>query len=304
MIFGIDPHEDKLAESLDAALLTCEQTARLNQASPSLHTYALIDGAFDRDWGQRLLLQQLRTQPSYEQYLRSIYTDSRLEVLEECAPFLLRVSPELRLTKLERLLAKTNGKPMLSFIQSPLDLITLQRHLLGFSQVETPDTLVFPLRFADTICFPVIVEALSEPQRNALMAGIAAWHIVNRSGGISTFVGTCFDVENDVAPVGEQTNYIHFTDAQFAQVVAGAEADTLYKEMAASDDAIPHQPKASVLIGQLQAALYEMDKRHISGEKIRKELAFASLTLPDAQAMHSLLDVAQSKGLQAALASL
>lgn len=279
MIFGVDPHEDGLAELLNAALLTAEQTAQQQNAKPLLHTYALIDGAFDRDWGRRLLWQQ--SQADNRQSVCSIYTASRLEALEECAPFLELIDCETRLLKLKRLLARTGGKPMLSFIQSPLDLFTLQRHLRRFSQVETTDTLRFPLRFADTICFPIIVNAYSESQRHDFMCGVAAWHIVNRHGGITTFHGTYFNAQNYVEPIGLQADCILFTDEQFSWVVAGAEADMLYKEMVSSNNSAYQSIKASILIDQLQAVFGEMDKRQITDEKERKELAYASLKLPD-----------------------
>ena len=271
-------------------------------SSALIHTYALIDGVFDREWGWRLLWQQ--TQATNWHHVRSIYTGSRLATLEECAPFLEQIDDNARLLKLNYLLASTGGKPMLSFIQSPLDLLALQEHLRRFSQVETTDTLRFPLRFADTICFPVIFEALSEAQRSELMCGVAAWHIVNRSGGITTFNGSCHDLGEYVSSVDEQADSIAFTDAQFARVLAGAEADILYKELVASNTFSHRSTKASVLIEQLQAVFSEMDKRQITDEKQRRELACASLNLPDACAVRSFLEKAQSQDLDAALVSL
>src|SRR5450830_966768 len=172
MFFGVDPHQENLPELLDAALQAIEQ-AHQQQAESPLHTYALIDGAFDDAWGSALLWQQ--SQAVKVHYVRSLYTQSRLEALEECAPFLVIVDHDNRARMLTNLLARTGGKPMLTFIQSPLDLFALQKHLVRFSQIETPDTLVLPLRFADSVGLPDILEVFDEDQRTALLSGVTVW---------------------------------------------------------------------------------------------------------------------------------
>lgn len=54
-MFNVDPHQDNLADSLDAALSATEKKNQ-QRAGKSPHTYALIDGVFDQKWGGGIVM--------------------------------------------------------------------------------------------------------------------------------------------------------------------------------------------------------------------------------------------------------
>jgi len=299
-MFNVDPHQDNLADSLDAALSATEKENQ-RRTGKSPHIYALIDGVFDQKWGAALLWQQ--SQAVNVRCVRSLYTGSRLEALEECAPFLVIIEPEERWSALQGLLARTDHKPMLTFVQSPLDLFALQRHLVRFSQIETPDTLVFPLRFADGICLPEIIDVFTVEQRAAILSGVTGWHYVDRRGGVVTIAGTCNDADLYMTPAYGEIDRIPFSDSQYVQLFDSSEADGILNALSAKHMPIFKQVKVSILFQRVQTALQEMDRRNIKEEKSRKELAYVCLHLPDSHAVNILLDIAQNQGLEAALES-
>ncbi|AKZ64368.1 hypothetical protein F506_18405 [Herbaspirillum hiltneri N3] len=299
MFFGVDPHQDNLPELLDAALNAIEQ-ARREQAESPLHTYALIDCAFDDAWGSALLWQQSQAVKTH--YVRSLYTASRLEALEECAPFLVIVDHDNRTRMLTNLLARTGGKPMLTFIQSPLDLFALQKHLVRFSQIETPDTLVLPLRFADSVGLPDILEVFDEDQRAALLSGITAWHTIDRRGGMATITGTCHDAGLYATPDYGDIDCIPFSEAQFVALVDSAEADEILAEVVDSTTEMCHDEKISTLFEKIKAALGEMDQRHIKDAEDRRVLTRRSLNARNSNEITAMLDVYQTQGITASMA--
>ena len=193
---------------------------------------------------------------------------------------------------------------MITFIQSPLDLFALQKHLVRFSQIETPDTLVLPLRFADSICLPDILDIFTLEQRAAILSGIAAWQIIDRQGGVLTIAGACCDAALYITPRYGEADRIPFTDAQYVQLFDSSEADGMLYAFSEKQMPIFKQVKVSVLFERVQTALREMDSRQIKNEAERKTLAQYSLTLPDLQKIKAMLDMAQSQGVEAALAAL
>jgi hypothetical protein len=299
MFFSVDPHQDNLTELLDAALYVIEQ-AHQQQAELPLHTYALIDGAFDDAWGSALLWQQ--SQAVKVHYVRSLYTQSRLEALEECAPFLVIVDYDNRARMLANLLARTGGKPMLTFIQSPLDLFALQKHLVRFSQIETPDTLVLPLRFADSVGLPDILEVFNADQRAAILSGVTAWHTIDRRGGVATISGTCYDAALYKTPGYGDVDCIPFTEAQYVALVDSAEADEILAEVVDSTTTLYHDEKISTLFEKIKTALGAMDQRHIKDAEDRRVLARRSLSARNGNEIAAMLDVYQTQGITATMA--
>ncbi|AKZ63360.1 hypothetical protein F506_12380 [Herbaspirillum hiltneri N3] len=299
MFFGVDPHQDNLPALLDAALHATEQAHR-QQVDTPLHTYARIDGAFDDAWGSALLWQQ--SQAVKVHYVRSIYTESRLEALEECAPFLVIVEHDNRMRLFENLLARTGGKPMITFIQSPLDLFALQKHLVRFSQIETPDTLVLPLRFADSVGLPDILEVFDADQRAAILSGVTAWHTIDRQGGVTTITGACRDAALYATPDYGDVDCIPFTEVQFVALVDSAESDEILAEVVDRATKLYQHEKISTLFAKIKTALAQMDQRHIKDAQDRRALARRSLTVRNINEMTIMLDVYKTQGIAAAMA--
>lgn len=285
--FGNDPHQDNLSTRFLETFETKRQCRQQHlkqppdQAHTPLHLYALIDGAFDNEWGKFLWRRQTKT--ANADVLRSLYAGTRLEGMQECSPFLVRIDSETQLVQCQEMLHNSASKPMLTFIQTPLELAALQNHLGRFCQIQTPDSLVFPLRLADSIGLPDILDAFDEQQRGALLSGFTAWHTINRQGGVFTIDGACHDADSYTLPAVGEDDCIPFTDAQFVQLVDSAEGDEMLVMLFEERRALFSTAQPSVVFERVKSILKALDTRGINDMQTRRNAVKRYIALSDDQ---------------------
>ncbi|NKI68179.1 DUF4123 domain-containing protein [Collimonas pratensis] len=239
---------------------------------PDMHCYALVDGAFAPDAVAALLGKAVNRQAA------SIYTDTPLQGFEELAPVLI-LMPRGEADRLEALsewLELSNGKPMLSFVASTLDLAQIKQHFASFLQIRDESNMRYTLRFADTRMTSAILECLPSQEKQAWLGGMAAWWLIGRSGNVQQLGGTN-------APVAAQPNAWHdmaVSDAQVIQLHDRSEADsvlsTLYETMPKAFAG--HRP--STLYQQTSRALLHLDQQQIHDHQLRLRQVAALLNTP------------------------
>lgn len=171
-----------------------------------------------------------------------------------------------RLQALADWLALCNGKPMLSFLASTLDLAQIKQHFSAFLQIRDDSNMRYTLRFADTRMTSVILECLLPEQKQAWLAGMSAWWVIGRNGSLQLLGGT------QVPPVAAEPNDWHdlaISDAQLIQLHDNTEADImlsyLYETM--PESFAGHQPSA--LYQQTNQLLQQLDQQQISDDHMR-----------------------------------
>lgn len=283
MHYGVDPHHPDLSSAIETTLIDYFNKHH------DLFVYALVDGTFDDTLGTELWAHSQQSDSG----IVSLYEKAPLSQLEECAPFLMPLTREL----LPRLLMHGNGKPMLSILQSPLSIGSLQRHFAGFLQIRTAsDGLCFPLRFADTVCSQDTLAMFNDAQRTAFCSGFMAWHLINRQGTLTTVAGTCLDAASYTPPALGEANALDITDKQYAWLIDSGEEDYILSDLAERAPELIAQRKSSVLYSMISELLTAMDERRIRNGPERQELAAQALMLPDRQQALALLDAARPRG--------
>lgn len=134
--------------------------------------YALVDTAFD--YGARSL--NLAN-------VLGIYHQNRLQNLASVSPALFEFSGTNTHNvqqQLGHLLQHCRGRPMLSFIRSPLPASDLREHWQNLLEIETEEGEPYLLRFADTRVLPTL--ARQKEIWSRLAADVTAWWIVGRDG--------------------------------------------------------------------------------------------------------------------------
>ncbi|MQR00239.1 DUF4123 domain-containing protein [Glaciimonas soli] len=292
MYHGVDPHHPELQSQIVTAISNTIAEHEAQQGK--LHAYALVDGVYDKALG----LQLWENSQQSDTGVVSLYGDSSISGYEEVSPFLIRLGKN----NLPQLLAYGQGKPMLSFLQTPLSLTALQRHFAPFLQVHTPsDRLRFVIRFADTLNTLNILETLSETQLEAFRFGFTAWHVINRKGTLTTIAGTYVDAASYAATEIGEANAIDITNRQYGRLVADTEADTILCSLAEEAQQLIKGRKASVLYNMISNLLGEMTLRGINSEPERYALMMKAITFSDRTYALELLDQAQKIGVEAAL---
>jgi hypothetical protein len=256
MYFANDHHVPDLADALN-------KTMSDNLESHSdMHYYALVDGAFAPQEVEVLLSKAAHDQAT------SIYADTPLQGFEELAPVLVRMPRDEteRLQILADWLALCNGKPMLSFVASTLDLGQIKQHFSAFLQIRDDSNMRYTLRFADTRMTSVILECLPQEQKQAWLAGVSAWWLIGRSGSLQLLGGT------KALPVAAQPNDWHdltVSDAQVIQLHQKTEADSIlgYLHETMPESFIGHQPSA--LYQQVSQLLQQLDRQQIQDDHVR-----------------------------------
>ncbi|KAF3996742.1 DUF4123 domain-containing protein [Glaciimonas immobilis] len=288
MNYGVDPHHPDLLGQIEATL------AALTEKHPDLITTLLINGTFDDELASEFFMQSkgLRTG------VVSLYENSVLSGLEECAPFLLTAE----MTRLPRLLARSQGVPMFSLLQSTLTIHALQRHFSAFLQVRTPsDGLCFPLRFSDAMCSQNILRCLNDAQRIKFCSGFTAWHLVNRGGTLTTIEGTCFNATSYTPPIVSADNAIDITDKQYARLIHGGEAAYLLCHFARTVPALVTGAPLSIKYTMITSMLAAMDRRDIMDDTERRDLLSHALRMSDRERAVAMLDAAQQHGTKIAI---
>jgi hypothetical protein len=147
------------------------------QASPSSgRWFALLDKAFDHDHRATLRWPH----PSL-----AIYKGT--DDIEAISPTLLSLSPyssEALAQEMARLLRHCQGRPMLSFVQTTLEMPDLAAAWQDVKWVHTEDGQRFLWRLADTRVLSSLADALQPHNWERLCKPLLAWHIVDRVGSL------------------------------------------------------------------------------------------------------------------------
>lgn len=209
-----------------------------------IHVLALVDGAFD----EQFFSQRFRT--SLERV--SLYQGTVLAALDTAAPYLLRGPADVGKEQawLERLYEGCDGKPMLSVIASTVDIEAMARHLRPFLVAMTDDSLEWPVRWGDTRVLPNLIAALTETQRDQLLAPVHKWWAADRDGELTSWSGMARTVAAD--PTFDK---LPINDEAFALLVDDAEADAVLTQI--------EERQPDLLRGQSPAECYGKVKRHL-----------------------------------------
>lgn len=279
MYYVTDPYHPALKQQLRVAVL--QQQTKCAAGAAELHVYALVDGAMDEAWGQHLW-QECQGNP---QELRAVYAGTPLEDAEEAGLFLFAVQED----QIDSLLGKATARPMLSFLQSSLSLDAMCAHLAQFSRGQTADGYWFPLRWGCPNRVADLMAVLSEPLCKNLLGGMAAWHLIARSGSLQTIPGAQGQVQPDSRPEGLLTHGVALGDTAFAQLLDAGEADLiLSRELTQLPEEIQGR-KAVLLHAMALAVLKEMDVAGIDAHRSRSELLVRSLRCESLESAKALV---------------
>jgi len=194
-----------------------QEFQQLRDASPSeaVQLFALVDGAFDEAFFQGRSARALPRQ--------SLYAGTALQGLGAAVPYLLTApeGAEARLAWLSQLFAACGAKPMLSILACVLNADELVRHFRPYLIAITPDTVEWPVRWGDTRVLPMLLDALTEPERGQLLAPMTRWWWPGRDGALRSWQGKATlpaPVSFDKMPMGDEV---------FAKLVEMSEADAV-----------------------------------------------------------------------------
>lgn len=264
MYFAVNPNVPSIVSTISASLAACRHR------NPEVETYALVDFAFDEKFAKGL-------RRNYAGRLCEIYAGTRFSELCDLSPCLIAVDCTGDGDRaLAYLLEGCSGKPMLSFMTSPLALDELAGHLRHVVEARTDDDLRWPIRFADTRIIPSILEVLAPDQRSALLHPIDGWWIVNRQGEIDALPADISDF--GTAQWAERG--LALSDSQFSRLVANSEADAMINTLSmAAPEALADKKPAEVFSTVRRHCLLA-DQYGLTGSEDRLRLALLALTHP------------------------
>jgi len=234
---------------------------------PDLGTFALVDVAFDCKLAARL-----------DRYgAINLFDSLDMGELADVGPRLVHLQKEPGATSqaglsLLSLLEWTRHRPMLSLLQSTLQVDALAGLLRRWSLVYTDDgKLSWPFRFADTRVLPVALELLSESQQ-AMLHGIVAWLWPDRCG-----IWKLTALTNLRASQAEAQLVLN--DQQFASFMQRAEADEVLNQL---HEVVPealylHAPYVNHQLVE-QALDYFQQHREVS-PSVKLKTSLAALTM-------------------------
>lgn len=260
MYVSCDHHSPELGQHIAQALTQCQAL------HPTARAYALIDACLDSEWAHELW-QRSQDQP---QQVQALYQNTPLARFEECSPFVCTLAGD----ELAGLLARTGSWPMLSVIQSSLSLDELRTHLARFASVRTADGLRFPARWGFPLAVPLLIEALSPPDRALLLGGFHAWHLINRTGTLETAAG-----EPAMQPPGSVSDKgggmaepsVEIGEDAFARLVDAAEVDALLVDLVEPAPSLRRGRRGSELHALGQSVLAAMDHLGLEGATLRRQ---------------------------------
>jgi hypothetical protein len=208
MYFAVDPIATAVPGQIAKAL------QGLPERTP-VHLFALLDGAFDESLVSR--------RPGWSAAL-SLYEGTRLQALVAAAPHLLPLPSSLEelQPRLERLFARCAGKPMLSVLASAVPAEALRAHLRPYLIARTPDTLEWPVRWADTRVLPSFLDAIGETTRRHLLAPLHGWWSTRRDGTLAHWEGGA-----DPASAPAEFDWLPLDDRTFGALVDASEPDAV-----------------------------------------------------------------------------
>lgn len=270
MYFPSDPYPPDLEQRIVQAVTQCQIV------HPKAHVYTLVDACLDKEWAQQIW----HVAQSRPHQIQALYRDTPLADLQECSPFLCTLARD----ELPALLSRSRSLPMLSFIQSSLDLNALRLHLARFVRARTTDGLWFPVRWGFPLGVPALIEALDPAPRALLFSGFHAWHLITRTGTLETVEG-----QDDGTPLsdpvpGMLAHGFALDDKAFSRLVDASEADALLIAEAERTPALVAGRRPSMLYDMAQRVLKEMHRQQIREPSRRRQLLCDALECDSAEA--------------------
>ena len=258
MYYAYDRHTIELPAKLESTMAACAEK------HPETHFYALVDSAFAPEEVSALLAGTTSLQAI------SIYLDTPLQDFEELSPILVQFPQDKaeRQTVIAQWLALCNGKPMLSFVSSALDIANLKQHFSAFLRLRDNHNQRYVLRFADVCMTADILECVQPEQKQAWLNGMHAWWLIGRDGGLQYLGGV------EATPVIAKSNENHdqrISNAQLLMLHQKNEADCLLSYL---HESVPklftkHQP--SVLYRRTAELLQQLNQQHVHDDSTRLE---------------------------------
>ena len=276
MYFAHAPYAADLDQQIDRAV-------RSTLAShPQTKVYALIDATLLTPWNAELWTASLGESKNT---LQSVYLHTPLQELEEIAPFVMQIGPK----ELQAVLPHCSGTPFLSIVCSPLDVAGLCRHLAQFCQVQPPDKLLYPTRFADTATLPLLLQAMTAKQQLAFVAGFDTWHIIGRDGMLQILT-----LPEQVQRPPEHDDLIQeysytISDRSFASIVDGADPDRLLCNMGTENPHLVKNRHCAVLYSMACLVVEQMNQLKIEAEPDRADAFMQAMNSQSKQAAVALL---------------
>jgi hypothetical protein len=224
--------------------------------------YALVDVAFDPSVASKL-----------DRYgAINLFAEFGMGELEVLGPRLLRWSSETagRTLALQDLLALVADRPMLSFLQSKLDLGDLAKRLHRWCLAHTDEgRMSWPFRFADTRVLPCAFELLA-PDQMAMLSGVDAWIWPDRRGEWHVQM---FDASGTTAQ-----DQLLLDDDQFVAFMQAAEPDEILNRLHEVVPEALHVHPPHVNHHRVREALAILHKHRHDGSAVKLKVALAALT--------------------------
>ncbi len=149
----------------------------LAQEQPDLRWAALIDSAFDYPSAE---------QTAYSNHARNCYDSATYDGLEKAAPMLVPIDPINDQAFLVPLLKHCNGRPMISFLASHIEVEELLESWRPLHWISAVDHQRMILRLADTRTLAALPNVLTPTQWAAISGHLARWVIINRTGTLTS----------------------------------------------------------------------------------------------------------------------
>ncbi|MFC5473480.1 DUF4123 domain-containing protein [Paraherbaspirillum soli] len=255
MYCAYDRHTVELPAALGSAMDRCLER------HPDAYLYALIDSAFAPEEVAALA-------GTASAAAVAIYADTPLQGFEELSPLLVQFPQDKaqRDALVARWLELCNGKPMLSFIASALDIGHLKQHFSAFLQIRDDSKQRYFLRFADVCTTQDILDCLQPEQKQAWLNGMYAWWIIARNGGLQSLGGT---PTAPVAAVPNDWHDQHISDAQLIRLGQKSEADSWLSHLHETRPELFAQHQPSVLYQKTSRLLQQLDQQQVREDRVR-----------------------------------
>lgn len=224
---------------LHAQVLACVQTKSLGG-----RWFALLDKAFDH--GRRSTLR-------WPHQTEAIYKGT--DDIEAISPTLLALSPhssEALVQDVARLLRHCQGRPMLSFVQTTLEMSELASAWQDVKWVHTEDAQRFLLRLADTRVLSSLAQTLKPHNWERICKPLQAWQFVDRVGDLQPLRMPLAVQDEGETP--EPVDVFQINDKELALLLDAAQPDVLINTLSEqAPDVLPTGPD--------QAKVYEWVRR-------------------------------------------
>lgn len=191
------------------------------QANPSGgRWFALLDKAFDH--GSKSTLR-------WPHQTEAIYKGT--DDIEAMSPTLLALSThssDVLAQEMARLLRHCQGRPMLSFVQTTLEMTDLATAWQDVKWVHTEDGQRFLLRLADTRVLSSFAQALQPHNWERICKPLLAWHIVDRVGALQPLkTPMCVLNQAETPKPHEPLGAFQINDKELASLLDAAQPDVL-----------------------------------------------------------------------------